>query len=136
MPSDECLARLARARHGVLATVHERRGVDAVPVVFALSDRRLILPVDTVKPKATTALQRLANIDADPSACLLVDGWDEDWSRLWWVRASGRARRLDGDELAPAIAALATRYGPYRRPGAVVAALELSIDELRGWSAS
>jgi hypothetical protein len=36
-------------------------------------------------------LQRLVNVRAEPSVSLLVDQYDEDWSRLWWVRADGHA---------------------------------------------
>ena len=50
------------------------------------------MPVDTVKPKASTRLQRERNLEADPRGTLLVDHWDrDDWSRLWWVRAELRS---------------------------------------------
>jgi hypothetical protein len=46
------------------------------------------VPVDRVKPKSSTRLQREANLAADPRGSLLVEHWDaEDWTRLWWVRA-------------------------------------------------
>ena len=37
-------------------------------------------------------LRRLRNIAAHPAVCPLVDAYDEDWERLWWVRADGDAR--------------------------------------------
>ena len=87
----EAWSRLRASDHGVLATVHPERGVDAVPVVFAVDGERILLPVDTVKPKSTTRLQRLANLADDPRCVLLVDHYDEDWSTLWWVRVHGTA---------------------------------------------
>ena len=66
------------------------------------------------KPKRTTALRRLANLAANPRASVLADHYDEDWSRLWWVRADGTARILDAGPRAGAIALLAERYAQYR----------------------
>ncbi|MBM7415502.1 MULTISPECIES: pyridoxamine 5'-phosphate oxidase family protein [Nocardiaceae] len=87
----EAVARLAARDHGVLCTVHATRGVDAVPCVFAADDGFIGVPVDRVKPKSTFRLQRERNLDADRRATLLVEQWDrDDWSQLWWVRASLR----------------------------------------------
>jgi hypothetical protein len=85
-------ARLAAHHHGILCTVHLRRGVDAVPVAYEVDDDGYVgVPVDRVKPKASTRLQRERNLEADPRATLLVEHWDrDDWSRLWWVRAELR----------------------------------------------
>ena len=92
LAEDEARARLAAHDHGVLCTVHAERGVDAVPVVYAVDDDGFVgVPVDRVKPKASSRLQRERNLEADPRATLLVDHWDrDDWSRLWWVRAELR----------------------------------------------
>jgi PPOX class probable F420-dependent enzyme len=133
---EECWARLAEARHGVLATVHPSRGVDAVPVVFAVVDsrgRRLVIPVDTVKPKRTRHLQRLANIGGDPRVVLLVDRYQEDWSALWWVRVHALASSSEPTD--EAMAQLAARYPQYRQPGAVVAIMTLEPTEVAGWRA-
>ena len=47
---DEARARLAAHDHGVLCTLHAERGVDAVPVVYAMDDVAVGVPVDRVKP--------------------------------------------------------------------------------------
>lgn len=128
-----CWARLVAARHAVLATIHPDRGVDVVPVVHAVVDRRIIVPVDTVKAKRTTRLRRLANVAADSRCALLVDGWDEDWARLWWVRVHATAV-----EVAPGpvvLAALADRFPAYAAAGDVATTLELTPTRLTGWAA-
>lgn len=63
-----------------------------MPVVYAVdSDGYVGVPIDRVKPKAGSRLQREANLEADPRAALLIERWDaDDWSRLWWVRAELR----------------------------------------------
>ncbi|MGI8662392.1 MAG: pyridoxamine 5'-phosphate oxidase family protein [Acidimicrobiales bacterium] len=128
-----CWARLAEARHGVLATLHGRRGVDAVPIVFAVLGSAIVIPIDTLKAKRSTRLQRVANIEADERCVLLVEHYDDDWAQLWWVRLHARAKLCAPD--AAALDALATRDERYREPGAVVATIELAPTEITGWMA-
>lgn len=128
--AEECWERLGDAGHGVLATVHPDRGVDAVPVVFVVNDRRqLLVPIDTVKAKSTTRLQRVANVERDPRCVLLIDEYSADWSKLWWVRVHATA--IPADE---PIAEL-ERFEQYRAPGFVVGALRLTPTSVTGWRA-
>ncbi len=85
------------------------------------------------KPKRTRALRRLSNIEADPRVEVLVDHWDEDWSRLWWVRLRGRARIVEDRR---AVDLLAAKYPQYRErpPGGPVIAIE--IEERSEWTSS
>jgi PPOX class probable F420-dependent enzyme len=133
LDEDEARARLAAHDHGILCTLHPERGVDAVPVVYAVDDDGNVgVPVDRVKPKASSRLQRERNLEADPRATLLVEHWDrDDWSQLWWVRAE---LRFEGDA-APALAArLAERFEQYRdQPFDRV--LMLRVAGITGWSA-
>ena len=133
LDDDECWARLVAAGHGVLATLHDERGVDAVPVVFVVIDGVLVIPVDTVKAKEHTRLQRLANLAGDPRCVLLVERYDDDWSQLWWVRVHGRGRQEAPS--AGAIEALARRFPAYAAPGSVVATVILEPTGVRGWAA-
>ena len=113
---DEAMARLAANDHGVLGTVHPARGVDLVPVVYAVDDDGYVgIPIDLVKAKSTANLQRERNLDADPRATLLLEGWDhDDWSRLWWVRTELRWLGSAHDR-GPALSKrLAARYEQYR----------------------
>jgi PPOX class probable F420-dependent enzyme len=67
------------------------------------------------KPKSTTALQRLANIAAHPAASLLVDHYEDDWKRLWWVRVDGTAAVSDDvATLTTARTLLQSKYPQYR----------------------
>lgn len=133
---DEALARLRAHDHAVLCTVHPRRGVDAVPVTFAVDGRHVGLPVDTVKAKRATRLQRERNLEADPRATLLADHWDpDDWSRLWWVRAELVWQPHPPTAVQDALAALlADRYPQYAdRPFTRV--LVLRVTAVTGWAA-
>lgn len=128
----------AAARVARLATADASARPHLVPVVFALDGDVVVLAVDH-KPKRTTRLKRLANITANPSVCLLADHYEDDWDRLWWVRADGEARVLPppdrSGEAARRVGPLAEKYPPYadRPPEGPV--IEVAVRRWSGWCA-
>lgn len=138
LTEDEARARLAVHDHGILGTVHPERGVDAVPVAYALHDDDYLgVPVDRVKPKASMRLQRERNLEADPRATLLIEHWNAvDWSRLWWVRAE--LRWLADADAAPAasLAELLARRYPQYRDQPFERVLVLRLIAVTGWAAT
>jgi PPOX class probable F420-dependent enzyme len=137
MTVEEARNRFAGARVARLATTDADKHPHLVPIVFALAGEAVYSAVDT-KPKRTTALRRLANVAANPRVAVLVDHYDEDWRTLWWVRADGSARVLDGKELEgrQALALLVERYPQYRDqppPGPVLA---IDVERWSSWSAA
>lgn len=121
LSNDDAWRRLDHARHGILATVHPRRGVDVVPVVYAVSETRWLgIPIDSVKPKTSGPLQRERNLAADERAALLIEAWnDQDWSQLWWVRAELRhIPQPDPGQAQDLAERLIGRYAQYRQPAA------------------
>jgi hypothetical protein len=134
----ECWAHLEAVDHGVLCTTNAAASIDAVPTCLAVVGARICTPIETVKPKTTTDLGRLANLDRDANATLLCEHWDAaDWSRLWWVRA--RLVRLPVPVPVPDVdeyeAALRTKYPQYAT-AAFAAILVFDVADLVGWSAA
>ena len=129
--------RVAQARVGRLATIGAEKQPHLVPVCFATTGDRLITAVDK-KPKTTTALKRLDNVRANPAVSLLVDHFEDDWSRLWWVRVDGQARVLEeSDELDALLAPLHEKYrGHYGLRPPRGAAIVVDLQRWVGWSAS
>lgn len=131
MELEEALSRLRSARVGRLATVRPDGRPHVVPFVFALvedGERVTVYWAVDRKPKRSGELQRLRNIAAQPAVELVVDGYDEDWERLWWVRAAGTSRRVeDPEELVRALEALRMKYPQYvdAPPDGPVVAIEL-----------
>jgi PPOX class probable F420-dependent enzyme len=135
--SQEALRRRAAAWPVArLGTVDADGRPHLVPCCFAL-DGDVAYSVVDHKPKRSTALRRLDNIRADPSVCLLVDHYEDDWSALWWVRLDGSARLVaDGPEHERAIALLCAKYSQYRAtpPSGTVVAID--VRSCRAWAAS
>ena len=128
--------RFAEARHALLATADAAGAPHLVPIVFALAGDTIYNAVDR-KPKRTTLLRRLANVGENPRVAVLAEHYDEDWDRLWWVRAEGSARIVTAGEPegAAALGLLAARYEPYRReppPGPILA---IEVARWSGWAA-
>jgi PPOX class probable F420-dependent enzyme len=125
--------RLAEARVARLATVGPS-GPHLVPVCFALADDTAYSAVDD-KPKRHRSLARLANLAGDRRACLLVDHYEENWNRLWWVRADVWARlELGRSEQRRALELLLAKYPQYAgwELGPLVA---LDVERITGWQA-
>lgn len=102
-----------RQRVARLATVDGHGHPHVVPVTFALVADVLYTSIDE-KPKRTMRLQRVRNIEAHPRVTVLVDVYDENWSRLAWAQLRGEAAVLDdGPEHARGVAALQARYPQY-----------------------
>jgi PPOX class probable F420-dependent enzyme len=133
---EEVLVFLRRARVGHLATVDEAGQPSVVPVCFAIDPPRLYTAIDA-KPKrvAPERLRRVRNLAANPEAALVVDRWDEEWSRLGWVLLRGRAERIaPGAEQARALALLREKYAQYRAvPLEAALVLRLAIARYRVW---
>jgi PPOX class probable F420-dependent enzyme len=134
----EARRRLEAADVARLATVTPAGDPHLVPICFALLGDTLYSAVDD-KPKASVALQRLANISARARATILADHYDTDWSQLWWARAEGDARRLADatvDEQVSAVAALRAKYPQYRDHRLDGAVLAVDITRWTGWAAA
>ncbi|MBA2449186.1 MAG: TIGR03668 family PPOX class F420-dependent oxidoreductase [Chloroflexi bacterium] len=99
-----------------LATVDEAGRPHVLPVCFAEVDGVLYTPIDE-KPKRgdPLSLRRVRNILARPGVCLVVDHYEEDWTRLAWLQVRGTAALVDDPaERARALAELRERYPQYR----------------------
>lgn len=134
---EEARRRFAEAPVARLATVAPDGRPHLVPTVFALEGNRIYSIVDT-KPKDSTSLARLRNIEANPQVSLLVDEYSDDWERLWWVRADGRAMVLaDGPDRERAISLLRAKYPQYLGADAKFGSATI-VDVARwvGWTAS
>ena len=106
---------LDRSRVGHLATVDAGGAPHVIPVCYAATEDSLYITIDEKPKRQDRPLKRLRNILENPRAAVVVDRWDEDWSRLGWVMLRGRAEILErGEEHDRAQALLRERYLQYR----------------------
>ena len=114
-----------------LATVDGTGAPHLVPIVFAVVGDVIYSAVDA-KPKRSRRLRRLANIAGEPRVSVLADHYDDDWSRLWWVRADGVAHVHASS--AAGLAALIARYPQYRAAPPAGPFLEIAVRRWSTWT--
>jgi PPOX class probable F420-dependent enzyme len=97
-------------RVGHLATAGADGAPHVIPVCYALDDEAVYFVADE-KPK-----RRLRNLRANPRAALVVDDYDEDWTRLAYVLVRGPARVVEEAAAhARVLRVLRARYPQYGR---------------------
>jgi PPOX class probable F420-dependent enzyme len=133
MDNEQMRDRVREARVARLATVDAAGRPHLVPICFALEGETLYSAVDE-KPKRSQRLKRLANIRGHPHVSVIVDHYEEDWSRLWWVRMDGTANVLDeGTEREHGLALLRAKYQQYQAEPPNGPIIAVRIDRWRGW---
>lgn len=114
---------IERARIARLATVDTKSKPHLVPVVFVFDSNRFFIPIDkkrkTIKPEK---LKRVTNINENPNVALLIDEYDEDWTKLAFVMIQGKASIVDevqeeNTQLDDAYKKLKIKYPQYQTIG-------------------
>jgi PPOX class probable F420-dependent enzyme len=83
-----------KARIARLATVDSKSKPHLVPVVFAFDGEHYYIPIDKKtkqEPCKPEKLKRVKNIQTNPNIALLIDEYNEDWTKLYFVMIQGRA---------------------------------------------
>ena len=119
-----------------LATVDERGRPHVVPICYAYTRGRLYTPLD-LKPKAAPpeGLRRVRNVLANPWVQVLIDDYDEDWSRLAFVQLRGTATLLhEGAEYRRALRLLERKYPQYQAlPLAGRPIIQITVERTVAW---
>lgn len=132
---DRTARRIDQVRVATLATLSADGRPHLVPVVFAHHDGNIVTAVDG-KPKKRNLLARLENIARDPRVTMLFHYYEEDWSRLWWVRVDGEASVVDeGPEFSRSLTALRDRYTQYGSVALIGPAVIIKIEKTTSWEA-
>lgn len=137
--ADTARERFAAAPVARLATVTPDGAPRLVPVVFAMgrgAESDVVYTAVDGKPKSTRRLGRLVNIAAEPRVSILVDHYDDDWNRLWWVRADGIASvHDDGPPAENGRALLRTKYPQYQSVSLDGPVIAVRVERWSAWRA-
>ena len=131
----ELVARARVARLGYLDAEDRPR---VLPVTFAVADGLVWTAIDE-KPKRRPEPARVAYLRRRPEASLLMDEYDDDWTRLAWVQLLGRVDIVPIDaapEAAEALEALAAKYSQYARRTPPGPLLRLEVERALHWRAA
>jgi PPOX class probable F420-dependent enzyme len=115
-----------------LATVGREGRPHVVPICFVVDGSTLYTAVDE-KPKRTRLLRRLENIAANPRVEVLIDHYEDDWTKLWWVRLRGTARIVQDPR---AVSLLVAKYPQYRERPPLGPVIAIEIEERSEWTSS
>ena len=102
-----------------LATADKDAAPHVVPVVFAVVDGKIYVPVDGKQKKDIERLKRIDNIRENEKVSFLVDHYEDDWARLGFVLLFGSAAIIHADTDAVyerAAELLREKYAQYRGP--------------------
>jgi PPOX class probable F420-dependent enzyme len=123
---------LATERVARLGYVDEDDHPRVLPVTFAVAAGAVWSAIDE-KPKRGPEPARLRHLRRRPEAALLVDVYDDDWTRLAWVQLLGRVDVLPARSAPEAMEALAGKYAPYAERTPPGPLLRLSVERSRQW---
>ena len=106
-----------------------------LPVTFAVADGAAWSAIDE-KPKRRAEPARVDYLRRRPEASLLVDEYDDDWTRLAWVQLLGRIDVVAAGSAAEAMNALAAKYEQYAERSPPGPLLRLTVDRALHWRAA
>ena len=101
MINDTCLkAIIDKATVARLATVDSECKPHLIPVVFVFDNDCYFIPIDEkTKRSKPENLKRTKNIQQNPNVALLIDEYNEDWRKLYFIMIQGKASIIGGKEL-------------------------------------
>lgn len=137
--SQEQVELLNQVPVGHLATADKAGRPHVIPFCFACDGESIYSALDA-KPKSGNlrGLRRVRNILENPRISVVIDHYEADWSKLWYLLVQGRAELLEtGAEQADALALLRAKYPQYREmdlEGNPV--IRITPERATGWSGS
>jgi PPOX class probable F420-dependent enzyme len=125
-------ALLESVPRGVMSTADPDGSVHSVPVVFAAVGDEIVSPIDH-KPKSGKTLARVKNLQRDDRVTLLLDHWEEDWTKIGWLMVRGRGR-IDPAPTPDLVRAINFRYPQYANDQVHDALIRIRPARLLWWS--
>jgi PPOX class probable F420-dependent enzyme len=133
---------IQRVRVARLATIDSDFKPHLVPVVFVFDGNHFFIPVDEKRKKAKPEkLRRIKNIQGNPNVALLIDEYNEDWTRLAFVMIQGiasimKSRPHADIQVQKALKQLTIKYTQYQRVGTGEILIRIKPEKVVSWRSS
>jgi len=108
--------------------------------VFVFHENSFFIPLDektkTVNPKN---LKRVKNIEKNPNVTLLIDKYQNDWKKLFFLMIHGKAKVIDGKNgkiMDKIHKLLVSKYPQYKKIGIGNSCIKIDPTKVRFWSHS
>ena len=89
-----------KARVARLATVDSECKPHLIPVVFVFDNYSYFIPIDEkTKRSRPEKLKRAKNIQQNSNVTLLIDDYNENWRKLYFIMIQGKASIIGGKKL-------------------------------------
>ncbi len=123
-----------------LATVDQKSYPYIVPVVFVFHKNSFFIPLDyktkTVNPKN---LKRVKNIQKNPNVALLIDKYQNNWKKLFFLMIHGKATVIDGKNrklMDKVHKLLISKYPQYKKIGIGNSCITIQPKKVTFWNNS
>ena len=128
---------IKRAKVARLATVDQKSHPYVVPVVFVFHENSFFIPLDDkVKTVNARKLKRVKNIEKNPNVTLLIDKYQNDWKKLFFLMIHGKATVIDekNSKLMDKIhKLLISKYPQYKKIGVGNSCIKINTTKVTFW---
>jgi PPOX class probable F420-dependent enzyme len=133
---------IQRVRVARLATIDSDFKPHLVPVVFVFDGNHFFIPVDEKRKRAKPEkLRRIRNIQGNANVALLIDEYNEDWTRLAFVMIQGiasieKSRPQADIQVQKALKQLTIKYTQYQKVGTGELLIRIKPEKVVSWRSS
>jgi len=138
--NQKTLTLIKGAKVARLATVDQKSYPYVVPVVFVFHENSFFIPLDyktkTVNPKN---LKRVKNIQKNPNVALLIDKYQNNWKKLFFLMIHGKATVIDGKNrklMDKVHKLLISKYPQYKKIGIGNSCITIQPKKVTFWNNS
>jgi len=131
---------IKEAKVARLATVDQKSRPYVVPVVFVFHENSFFIPLEekvkTVNPRK---LKRVKNLEKNPNVTLLIDKYQNDWKKLFFLMIHGKATMIAGknSKLMDKIhKLLISKYPQYKKIGVGNSCITINPTKVTFWNNS
>jgi len=128
---------IKKAKVARLATVDQKSHPYVVPVVFVFHKNSFFIPLDDkTKTVNVRKLKRVKNIEKNPNVTLLIDEYQNDWKKLFFLMIHGKATVIDGKNskiMDKVHKLLISKYPQYKKIGVGNSCIKINTTKVIFW---